>query len=145
MVPGSQFPRLLEVLNDKSNESTFCYNICSCLPKSLQRRKDQRVSCYLQQSFFHHDCAYDDMVTFGKHQGWGLVARGINQEDVCVLSSSIVSDSLQPHCTAVHQFQERILKWVAISYSREPIRNRSLEFSTPTPDLPRRAKGWRLN
>ena len=39
MVPGSQFPRLLEVLNDKSNESTFCYNICFCLPKSLQRRK----------------------------------------------------------------------------------------------------------
>ena len=84
MVPDSQFPRLLEVLNDKSNESTFCYNICSWLLKSLQRHKDQRVSCYLQQPLFHHYCAYDDMVTFVKHQGWGLVARGINQESVLV-------------------------------------------------------------
>ena len=82
------------------------------------------MSCYLQQSLFHHDCAYDDMVTFGKHQGWGLVARGINQEGVCVLSSSIVSDSLQPHWTAVHQAP------LFMGFSRKEYRS-GLPFPTP--------------
>ena len=77
---------------------------------------------------------------------------------VCVLSHSVVSDSLQPHGlpdSSVHGIvQARILGWVAISFSRESSQPRDcihvscascigrwIFFTTEPPRKPRKADG----